>query len=80
MWYVCCIADVNIAPAKPQDVCAPASILIPVVGCATISADFIGIGDVIAPPIRLGWCVFLPTMAIFGGVAIRMRIALCLGV
>lgn len=54
--------------------------LIPVVGCATISADFIGIGDVIAPPIRLGWCVFLPTMAIFGGVAIRMRIALCLGV
>lgn len=35
--------------------------LIPVVGCATISADLIGIGDVIARPVQLGWCVFLPT-------------------
>lgn len=54
--------------------------LIPVVGCAAISADLIGIGDVIARPIQCGWCVLLPTTVTLGGVAIGMAIGLCLGV
>lgn len=54
--------------------------LIPVVGCAAISADLIGIGNVIACPIQRGWCVFLSTMAPLDGVAICKVIGLCLGV
>lgn len=54
--------------------------LISVVGCATVSADLIGIGNVIARPIQRGWCVFLPTMATLGAVTISMLIGLCLGV
>ena len=54
--------------------------LIAVVGCATISADLIGIGDVIARPIQCGWCVLSPTTVALGGVAIGMAIGLCLGV
>ena len=72
-------------PCKTAGCFRPCLDLIAVVGRATISAELIGIGDVIARPVQRGWCVFLPTMATLGGVAIGAVtictvIGLCLGV